>query len=205
VPLDPETGCRIALGVIILSAGAIGLPMRLKADRAGGPVSIREDPTWFWMLMGLAGPPVALVCLGFLIQPRWVAFAHVDLPGWLRLAGIPLGFSGIALFAWMLVHLGLNVTSTSRPRQSAKLVTSGPYRWIRHPMYTFTLVLLLSASLLTASGVVAVGGLIMFALLAARSGLEEQRLGEKFGEAYRAYQRRTGRFLPRWRQDRDVR
>ena len=72
-------------------------------------------------------------------------------------------------------------------------------------MYTFTLVLLLSASLLTASGVVAVGGLIMFALLATRSGLEEQRLGEKFGEAYRAYQRRTGRFLPRWRQDRDVR
>jgi protein-S-isoprenylcysteine O-methyltransferase Ste14 len=45
--------------------------------------------------------------------------------------------------------------------------------------------------------VVAVCGIIMFALLAARSRLEEQRLVERFGGAYREYQRRTGRFVPR--------
>jgi protein-S-isoprenylcysteine O-methyltransferase Ste14 len=43
---------------------------------------------------------------------------------------------------------------------------------------------------------VLVGGIGMFALMAARTRLEEARLIEKFGDAYRDYQRRTGRFLP---------
>jgi protein-S-isoprenylcysteine O-methyltransferase Ste14 len=111
--------------------------------------------------------------------------------------GVPLALAGIGLFAWMFRHLGLNVTSTSMPRDSAKLVTSGPYRWIRHPMYSAALILVLAATLLTSNVVVLVGGITMFVLLAARSRLEEQRLIEKFGEAYRDYQHHTGRFVPR--------
>jgi protein-S-isoprenylcysteine O-methyltransferase Ste14 len=92
------------------------------------------------------------------------------------------------------------VTSTSMPRSQASLVTTGPYRWIRHPMYSAALILVMAASLLTANLVVVIGGLAMFALLAARSRIEEQRLIAKFGEAYRGYQGRTGRFLPRLTQ-----
>jgi len=196
--VDPELGSRIALGVVLVGVTVLGLPHRLRADRAGGQVPIRVDPGWFWILMGLVGPPVALVCLGFLIQPRWVDFGMIGVPPWLRLAGAPLGFAGLTLFRWTLVHLGANVTSTSMPRATATLVTAGPYAWIRHPMYSATFVLVLAASLLTANAVVALGGFAMCGLLAARSRLEEQRLEEKFDEAYRAYQRRTGRFLPRW-------
>lgn len=195
--LDPETGCRVALGVIFLGVACIGVPHRLRADRAGGRVSRQVDPAWFWILMGLVGPPVALVCLAFLIQPRWVDFASIDAPPWLRLLGAPAALAGLALFGWMFRHLGLNVTPTSMPRGNATLVTSGPYRWVRHPMYSAALILIAAATLLTANAVVAIGGIPMFALLAARSRLEERRLVEKFGDAYRAYQRRTGRFLPR--------
>jgi protein-S-isoprenylcysteine O-methyltransferase Ste14 len=99
----------------------------------------------------------------------------------------------------MFRHLGLNVTSTASPRAAATLVETGPYRYIRHPMYSAALLLVVAATLLTAHAVVAVGGLAMFALLAARSRLEEQRLVERFGSAYVAYQARTGRFLPRRR------
>ena len=84
-----------------------------------------------------------------------------------------------------------------QPREQATLVTTGPYRWIRHPMYTAALTLGVAATLITANAVMAIGGLGMFALLAARSRTEERRLIEKFGDAYRDYQRRTGRFLPR--------
>jgi protein-S-isoprenylcysteine O-methyltransferase Ste14 len=105
---------------------------------------------------------------------------------------------GLGLFGWMFRHLGLNVTSTSMPRATATLVTTGPYRWVRHPMYSAALVLLVAATLLTANWVVAAGGTVAIALLVARSRVEEQRLVEKFGEAYREYQRSTGRFLPRW-------
>ena len=194
---DPETACRVSLGSIVLLTAAIGIPFRLRADRTGGRVSRRVDPRWFWIFMAFTGPLLAATCLAFLIQPRWVDFARIELPPWLRLLGVAVGFVGVALFVWMFRHLGLNVTSTSMPRANATLVTSGPYRWIRHPMYTAALLLVAAATLLTANIVVAIGGVTMFALLAARSRVEEQRLVERFGEAYRVYQRNTGRFLPR--------
>jgi len=197
MPSEPESACRVVVGFMILGAAAIGIPYRLRADRAGGRVSRQVDPAWFWIGMTLAGPPVALTCLAFLIQPRWIDFAAFDASPVLRLIGAPIALAGIGLFAWMFRHLGLNVTSTSIPRASATLVTSGPYRWIRHPMYSATLLLVAAATLLTANLVMALGGGAMFALLAARSRLEERRLVEKFGEAYRAYQRRAGRFVPR--------
>ncbi len=193
---DAETICRFALAVVFLGAAVIGLPHRLRADRAGGHVSPRVDPLWFWISMGLVGPPAVLSCGAFLFQPRWVAFAQADLPSWLRLAGAPLAIAGLALFHAMFRHLGLNVTSTSAPRANATLVTTGPYRWIRHPMYSTVLILVIATALLTANVIFALSGFGMFLLLAARSAREEQRLVEKFGDAYRAYQQRTGRFLP---------
>ena len=194
---DPEPVCRVALALIFVGAGCIGVPNRLRADRAGGVVSRRVDPLWFWIAMIFAAPPLMLGCVGFLAQPRWVDFARVGLPAWVRLLGVPTAIAGLALFAWMFRHLGLNVTATSMPRVGATLVTSGPYRWVRHPMYATVVVLVVASTLLTANALVAVGGMLMFALLAARCRIEEQRLVAKFGDAYRDYQRGTGRFLPR--------
>jgi protein-S-isoprenylcysteine O-methyltransferase Ste14 len=54
-----------------------------------------------------------------------------------------------------------------------------------------------SISLMMANWFVAVSGSLMFALLAIRSRIEEQKLLERFGEPYRAYRAATGRFLPR--------
>jgi protein-S-isoprenylcysteine O-methyltransferase Ste14 len=197
VAINIEDSCRIVIGFMILSAAVIGIPHRVRADRAGGAVSRRNDPAWFWISMSLAGPLLALTCVAFLIQPRWVDFARLELPPWLRLLGAPVALLGVALFGWMFRHLGLNVTSTSMPRLAATLVNTGPYRWIRHPMYSAALLLVIATTLLTANLVVALGGVAMFALLAARSRLEERRLVEKFGPAYRDYQRSTGRFVPR--------
>lgn len=193
---NPEVFFRLTIGLIFISAVVIGLPRRIQADRAGGRVSMRSDPRWFWIIMAFVGPPTALACLGFILQPRWVEFAQWQLPVVIRWLGVPTAFAGLALFHWMFRHLGLNVTSTSAPRARAELITSGPYHWIRHPMYTAAFILVVAAALLTANLVVVLGGIGMFILLAARSRREEERLVEKFGDAYRSYQRRTGRFLP---------
>jgi protein-S-isoprenylcysteine O-methyltransferase Ste14 len=192
-----ETAARVTLALMMCAAVAIGIPFRLRADRAGGRVSARVDPKWFWYLMAFVGPAVALTCFAFIFAPRRIDFALLPLPAAVRLIGAPAAIGGVILFAWMFRHLGLNVTSTSMPRASATLVTSGPYRWIRHPMYSAALILVIAAALLTASLIVAVGGVLMFVLLATRSRIEEQRLVEKFGPAYETYQRQTGRFIPR--------
>lgn len=195
---DVETVSRVALGLIIVGVAAIGLPHRRRADREGGRVSRRGDPRWFWPLMILGGGPVPVMVAAFLVAPRWVDFAAGPLPAWGRGLGAVLGLLGLLLFRAMFRHLGLNVTSTAMPRENATLVTSGPYRWVRHPMYLAALILALATALLTANAVVAVGGTWAVGLLLARSRLEERRLVEKFGDAYREYQDRTGAILPRW-------
>jgi protein-S-isoprenylcysteine O-methyltransferase Ste14 len=195
--IDPEVTCRCALGLMLVGLAVVGIPPRLRAERAGGKVSRQGDPRWFWVGMALVGPPVPLVCAAFMVDPRWVDFARAGLPFEVRLLGIPVGGLGLGLFAWMFRHLGLNVTSTSLPRADATLVTSGPYRWVRHPMYLAALILLGATTLLTANWVVAICGGAACGLLIARSRIEERRLVEKFGDAYRNYQRRTGRVFPR--------
>ena len=189
---------RWLVAAMIAAAAAVGIPFRLRADRVGGKVSRRVDPKWFWRGMALVGPASTITCLAFLIQPRWVEFARMPLPVGVRLAGVPVALAGIFLFGWMFRHLGLNVTSTSAPRANATLVTSGPYRWVRHPMYSAALLLAIAATLFTANVIMLIGGLGMFVLLAARSRVEEGRLIERFGEAYRSYQRTTAAFFP-WR------
>ena len=190
--------CRISITLILMGGMATGLSHRNQADAKGGRVSRREDPLWFWICMSAVAPPMMLVSLLYIIQPAWLSWLTLELSPWLRLAGIPLGVLSIGLFHWMFHHLGQNVTPTSKPRVNATLITSGPYHFIRHPMYSFGLVLFLSISLLTASWYLALGGMTAFILLALRSRLEEQRLIDTFGENYKAYQRTTGRFLPKF-------
>ncbi|MFW8565926.1 methyltransferase family protein [Orrella sp. 11846] len=82
------------------------------------------------------------------------------------------------------------------PKQHAQLITHGPYRWIRHPMYTSVLLFgLACASVLgTPLGVSLWIALVITLSLKAR--LEEQYLLQSF-EAYGQYMQRTGRFLPK--------
>ena len=77
------------------------------------------------------------------------------------------------------------------------MVTYGPYRWVRHPFYLTAALVMGSVSVLTANWVIGLSSLLVLALLAVRTPKEEQMLIERFGQQYRDYMARTGRFLPR--------
>ena len=98
---------------------------------------------------------------------------------------------------WTLRSLGPNLTDTVVTRQAHTLITRGPYRWVRHPFYDCMALFTISVALMMANWFVLALGAVTFALLAVRSRTEEAKLLERFGEPYRAYQARTGRFLPR--------
>lgn len=197
MPVDAEPITRVATLALLASGMAIGLRHRARATKQGGKVPRSVDPTWFLALMPLIAIPMLLSILLHALRPSALSFSSLDVPGWLRLSGIPIGIVALLLFEWLFRHLGHNVTATSMPRSEATLVTTGPYRWVRHPMYTVVLLFTIACSLLTASWFIAACGIAAFILLALRSVTEERRLVEKFGDAYRDLQRRTGRFLPR--------
>jgi protein-S-isoprenylcysteine O-methyltransferase Ste14 len=76
-------------------------------------------------------------------------------------------------------------------------VTIGPYRWVRHPLYTCGSSLFAAVGIIADNWFIVALGMLAFAAMAARTPKEEANLIAKFGDEYRTYMKRTGRFLPR--------
>ena len=97
---------------------------------------------------------------------------------------------------WTFHSLGKNLTDTVVTRRVHTLVTHGPYRWVRHPFYVVVFLWGLSVSLLTANWLLALISVVAVTMLGIRTRVEEAKLSERFGDEYRDYARRTGKFFP---------
>jgi protein-S-isoprenylcysteine O-methyltransferase Ste14 len=126
-----------------------------------------------------------------------MTWASINLPTWIRWLGAVLGLMTIPAAAWVLGSLGQNVSETVLTKQVHRLVTVGPYRLVRHPLYStgltlfFALGLILSSWFVLFMSVVAVS-LILCVIIPA----EERALLEKFGDHYQQLMRATGRLIP---------
>lgn len=144
------------------------------------------------------GVPWFLAILFYVVKPGWVDWASFSLPMGLRLAGLVIGLAGLLLIWWTEFTLGKNFNTTLHLREAHTLVTNGPYRFIRHPMYTAIAIFGLGMFVLVpANWLIALPGVIGFLILmAVRIRREEEVMLERFGDKYRAYMQSTGRFLP---------
>jgi protein-S-isoprenylcysteine O-methyltransferase Ste14 len=97
---------------------------------------------------------------------------------------------------WTFRTLGKNLTETVVTRKEHTLVTTGPYRWIRHPFCVAAALAFLGNSLAAANWFLFVTGGVAVLLLVIRSRKEEENLIARFGDDYRNYMQRTGRFVP---------
>ncbi|MBN1812279.1 MAG: isoprenylcysteine carboxylmethyltransferase family protein [Anaerolineae bacterium] len=148
-------------------------------------------------LMGVSGLGANLLTLLWIIQPTWLSWSSLPLPDCLRWVGVVIG--AIAVWLGYLAHrtLGTNYTATLKRMEEQRLVIRGIYRWIRHPMYTSFFAVLAADFLLTANWLIGLLGVIYSLVIVERAGHEECILLESFGDEYRQYMRRTGRFFPR--------
>ena len=146
----------------------------------------------------LFGIPLAGLTVAYLIRPEILGWAEVPLPIWVYTMGAVLVIISLPLLIWTHRSLGANFTTILGTRDRHNLVTHGPYRWVRHPLYSVLFLFLLGTLLLT--GNLLVGGFLMVSFLitvGTRVAKEEAILEEEYGEEYRAYKSHTGRFVPR--------
>jgi len=148
------------------------------------------------LVLRIGGLLLWLSMIGYLIYPLLLAWSKFGLPVWMRWVGIGIGIACVALIYWMFSSIGTGITPTVATRSEHKLSTSGPYRWIRHPLYSFG-TLFLSFALIADSWFIAAMALLAIILLSIRLPNEEAHLIEKFGDEYREYTKQTGRFLPK--------
>jgi protein-S-isoprenylcysteine O-methyltransferase Ste14 len=198
--MSDESVFRIVVIINIALTVPIGLYHRIKSQATGEKLARREEGVFIMIGLRLCGLLAWISLAAYLINPASMAWSSVALPTWLRWIGAFLGlFAGPPLLFWTFRSLGKNLTDTVVTRQEHTLVTHGPYRWVRHPFYDVVLLWVLSLSLLTANWLLALLGLSAFAMLVVRARIEEEKLIERFGDEYRAYTGRTGRFFPRVR------
>ncbi len=117
-------------------------------------------------------------------------------PGPVVIAGAGLVLAGVGLgLAALAANRPGNFNIHPAPRRGGRLVAHGPYRYIRHPMYTAVLLLGAAAALLAASGLAALAWVALLGVLLAKARLEEHWLGAQH-PAYVAYCGHTHRLLP---------
>jgi protein-S-isoprenylcysteine O-methyltransferase Ste14 len=145
----------------------------------------------------LLGASVAGIVV-YLINPARMAWSTIPLPLWIRWLGLPLGLFAVFLIYWVLKSLGQNFSTSLTIKEKQTLVSHGPYRRVRHPMYTAFILLWVAFLLLSANWFIGFTGIMAFVWTTViRTPKEEQMMADRFGEEYLAYKERTGRYLPR--------
>lgn len=198
--MQPGTVFRLLFVLSFIAMMAISLCYQSKVLRDSGRLEIKEGAPSL-----IAGSIAALVTIVFgaeyIVSPGFFWFAYVlPYPNWLRWLGVLVLTSGIVLLWTSHHHLGKSFHSLIVAKEGHVLVETGPYRMIRHPIYSAYIMNYVGGGLLAGNLVLTFVPVTMFALLVAlRMGKEEQVLFDRFGQRYIKYMRRTGRLVPRFR------
>jgi protein-S-isoprenylcysteine O-methyltransferase Ste14 len=188
-----DNGLRVCFLGLYAVGPAVALRALLRRKIRAAPAQSRVEG-WRWYVPPLLLPvewllPPVLILLGYgEIEAGWIA---------VRLLGLAVGLGGAAVLVWGSASLGRFLVHEAAILQDHTLITSGPYRFVRHPIYSGYLALLLGSGL----GMLNVWLLLLWPLalvgILIQVGSEERLLGAKFGPAYRRYAGRTGQLVPR--------
>jgi len=188
---------------IVLIIGALllfpaGIYYRFKSQSTGETLDRRQEGLGILLTLRPIGLAGAIALIAFMVKPSSMAWSSLPLPNWLRWAGAGVGIAGGGLLLWTFHTLGPNLTDTVVTRKTHTLVTRGPYRWVRHPFYDSGALCILANSLVASNWFILLTGVLALLLLVVRTRKEEENLLKRFGDDYRTYMKRTGRFWPKF-------
>jgi protein-S-isoprenylcysteine O-methyltransferase Ste14 len=165
---------------------------KLLVPRQNGKPIVVQDRSSFYVIqaVGIASIVVAMACryMNWTITPAAAQYF-----------GLLLIPAGLALREWAVIKLGRFFSRTVQIEAGHRLITDGPYRWLRHPAYTGMVIIYFGIALSLGSWLGAIAALLM--MLSAtlyRISVEEKVLVEAFGDEYRGYMKRTWKLFPGW-------
>lgn len=191
-----EIEFKIALAVLLLmSAGVRLYYQRGRRDFEKVVVKHERREKLLIALFALGLIPILFYVLTFWLDPF-----SLPIPPSFRWLGAGLIFVGNLLFIWSHRALGRNWTPFLEIRKGHTLVTNGPYRFVRHPMYAAIFLIGIGISVLSANWIVALSYMLpATSMYLIRISDEEKMMTERFGDKYIEYMRNTGRLIPKWR------
>lgn len=183
------TGFVIVLAVTQLT--------RKRATESDSAVKKRTDHIASRFGVRITSALTALAIVVYTLNPELLAWSSFQTSTSVIVMGAIVGTLGTALAVWSYHCLGMNWSDTVQTNAGQRLITRGPYRCVRHPLYTSFGLLILGTIFITGNWLIGLLGLSIMPLLFQRALLEERYLEAKFGEDYREYVKQSGRFLPK--------
>lgn len=203
--MPDESSFKIVVLGLYVSFISLRLFFGLKVMRAGGKVVSREPEAieregriLYFLRAGMEFVLPASIILYVFGPSRWVDSFALPLPAAVRLLGAAVSLCCLALLVSVHRALGREWSVCLHLNEQHKLITSGPYARVRHPMYTALFGSMVGLALASANLIVLLPRAFEILLLHSRIRREEAMMLEQFGPAYRAYSERTGRLLPRF-------
>jgi protein-S-isoprenylcysteine O-methyltransferase Ste14 len=187
---------RATFIVLFLSWAVPRVYYRIKGR---GRVQEKVREKWAFPARIFLGLPFMVGVALYMFHPQALRRMNFPISDFWRWTGAVIFALASALMIWVHVTLGKNFSSELRIRSDQELVTWGPYRHVRHPMYTAFFLLMIGMGLLSANWLIGAGVLGVAVLIVFRLHTEEEMMARAFGERYRQYAAVTGRFLPRLR------
>ena len=176
-----------AIGVMVLVLRVLPLALR-SAPAERRPEGINRYLPFLLLPFGFLVPPAAMLSHTVELDAQWPA---------VRLVGLLLGIYAAVILPWSAATLGRFLVPQARVSRDHQLVVEGPFRFLRHPAYSGDLALWLGSALATLNLLL----LVLWPLYALgatlQSRIEDGLLESKFGDQYRRYSTRVGRFVPR--------
>jgi protein-S-isoprenylcysteine O-methyltransferase Ste14 len=138
---------------------------------------------------------VLIVCIVVLVRLGAFRGRPLTTDPWRAAVGLLLFAAGIGFAIWARVHIGRNWGTPMSQKDDPELITSGPYRWVRHPIYTGILVAGVGTAVaLSWAWLIAVALAGVYVVYSAV--VEEGYLTKEFPDAYPAYKQSTKMLVP---------
>jgi protein-S-isoprenylcysteine O-methyltransferase Ste14 len=159
-----------AISVVqVRRSGARFTPDKQAIEREGR-IAFAVRSVGFFFLIG--------VLVAFALNPAWIRAMDLPIPASARWAGFVLGLLGVVIAGWAQVTIGRQWSAQLQLTEGHRLVTSGPYAYIRHPIYAALIAISLSFALVTANCLFVGIGLLSIAVSIDRIPREERMVRE---------------------------
>ncbi|HJT71852.1 MAG TPA: isoprenylcysteine carboxylmethyltransferase family protein [Terriglobales bacterium] len=117
----------------------------------------------------------------------------------IEIFALAISIAGFAFAIWARFYIGQNWSSAVTIKVGHELIRSGPYHWVRHPIYSGILLALFGMALARGKVVGLIAIFFFWLGFRIKSGIEEQFMRRTFGEEYIQYSRSTGALIPKFR------
>jgi protein-S-isoprenylcysteine O-methyltransferase Ste14 len=200
--MTSESAFRIAFWILFAGMFAMRAYFSVQVRRSGERVmpdrlAVEREGRRTFAFRVVAFLVMLAVLVLYALDVQWISVLSAPFPGWIRWGGFVLGLATLAFWTWSQSALGKEWSPQLQLRKEHRLVTTGPYARIRHPIYTATMSIGIAFALVTANRLLVFLAVIPLVLLPSRVPREEEMMLAEFGETYRAYMQRTGRFFPK--------